>query len=78
MLVFNWIGFGMLMLWVGFLTVTMKVTGERSQVLLGMLLGAIVVIIIDIVLRLVYMRSNAARLPILHPKTGGHLFFIPI
>lgn len=77
MLIFNWVGFGMLMIWVGILALTMKFTIARPHVLIGLLFGSLIVAALDLVLRLVVIKGKSARLPVLHPKTGGHLFFVP-
>jgi hypothetical protein len=42
-----------------------------------MLIGSLIVVAVDLFLRLVILKEKSPRLPVLHPKTGGHLFFVP-
>ena len=78
MLIFNWLGIGLIVFWAAMLALTTNITHQRSHVLIGLLLGSAMVAALDLLLRLVVMKSNTTRLSILHPRSGGQLFFVPV
>ena len=78
MLIFNWIGLGLMLLWAGVLAVTMEVTQERAYVLAGIIVGCILAAAADVLLRLGVLNDKVSRLQLIHPNSGGHIFFIPV